>query len=155
MTKESPNDGDRYVGIRMRIRRTLLGMSQERLGEILGITFRQIQKYEKGANRVGVGRLLDIALALDVPASYFFEGYPKIGSDRPDQNPSPDIQHLMSTREGLALGRAFVRILDPAIQHSFVKMAKSVADKMASPEEREAVSATIRHDSPRKPKQLA
>src|SRR5512145_1807794 len=68
-----PNPIDVHVGSRVRLRRTLLGMSQEKLGEAIGLTFQQVQKYERGANRIGSSRLFDLARVLDVPVSYFFE----------------------------------------------------------------------------------
>jgi transcriptional regulator with XRE-family HTH domain len=80
LVKKSPSDADRHIGRRIRLRRISIGMSQERLGELLGLTFQQVQKYEKGMNRVGAGRLVDVAGALGVPVSYFFEGYVKATS---------------------------------------------------------------------------
>jgi len=109
--------------MRIRMRRTVLGMSQERLGELLGITFQQIQKYEKGANRIGTGRLINIAEALDVPITYFFEGYMKVA---PDETVGGDLSRLMFMPEGLALARAFVQITDPVIRQSFVTMAEAI-----------------------------
>jgi len=123
MAKKSPNAGDRHVGMRIRMRRTVLGMSQERLGELLGITFQQIQKYEKSANRIGTGRLINIAEALDVPITYFFEGYMKVA---PDETVGGDLSRLMFMPEGLALARAFVQITDPVIRQSFVTMAEAI-----------------------------
>ena len=76
MTKKAPNPIDKHVGSRVRMRRMMIGMSQEKLGEKLGITFQQIQKYEKGTNRVGASRLQQIATSLSVPPSFFFEGAP-------------------------------------------------------------------------------
>src|SRR5690348_7052572 len=75
-SKGFPNPIDVHVGSRIRLRRTLLGMSQERLAEAIGLTFQQVQKYERGANRVGSSRLFDLARVLDVPVSYFFEDMP-------------------------------------------------------------------------------
>lgn len=123
MAKKSPNAGDRHVGMRIRMRRTALGMSQERLGELLGITFQQVQKYEKGTNRIGTGRLINIAEALNVPITYFFEGYANVASD----NVEGDLSQLMATREGLALARAFAQMTDPTIRQSFVTMAEAIA----------------------------
>lgn len=72
--KKSPNDADRHIGSQIKARRNAIGMSQEKLGEMLGLTFQQVQKYEKGMNRVGAGRLLDIGTILQVPVTYFYEG---------------------------------------------------------------------------------
>ena len=99
-------------------------MSQENLAAILGITFQQVQKYEKGKNRVGAGRLLEIATALKVPVAYFFEGY---ANDLADNDLETNLQQLMSTREGLAFARAFVRIANPAVRQSLVTMAEAMA----------------------------
>ena len=124
MAKKSPNAGDRHVGMRIRMRRTVLGMSQERLGELLGITFQQVQKYEKGTNRVGAGRLIDIAKALNVPITYFFEGYANVASGDDIEG---DLSQMMATREGYALARAFAQMTDPTIRQSFVNMAEAIA----------------------------
>ena len=78
MAKKSPNPIDRYVGARVRMRRMMLGMSQEKLGDALGLTFQQVQKYEKGANRIGASRLQHIAVIFQVPVSFFFEGAPNV-----------------------------------------------------------------------------
>lgn len=106
------------------MRRTVLRMSQERLGELLGITFQQIQKYEKGTNRIGAGRLINIAEALNVPITYFFEGYANVASE---ENVGGDLSQMMTTREGLALARAFAQMTDPIIRQSFVDMAEAIA----------------------------
>jgi len=124
MAKKSPNAGDRHVGMRIRMRRTVLGMSQERLGELLGITFQQVQKYEKGTNRVGAGRLIDIAKALNVPITYFFEGYTNVASG---DNVEGNLSQMMTMREGFALARAFAQMTDPTIRQSFVNMAEAIA----------------------------
>src|SRR6201988_3669252 len=76
MAKKAPNPIDRHVGSRVRMRRMMLGMSQEKLGDALGLTFQQVQKYEKGANRIGASRLQQISQILQVPVSFFFEGVP-------------------------------------------------------------------------------
>ena len=76
MAKKAPNPIDKHVGSRVRMRRMMLGMSQEKLGDALGLTFQQVQKYEKGANRIGASRLQQISLILQVPVSFFFEGAP-------------------------------------------------------------------------------
>src|SRR5437660_7840991 len=78
MAKKAPNPIDKYVGSRVRMRRMMLGMSQEKLGDALGLTFQQVQKYEKGANRIGASRLQQISLTLQVPVAFFFEGAPDL-----------------------------------------------------------------------------
>ncbi len=81
MAGKKPNPVDTHVGSRVRLRRMLLGMSQERLGESMGLTFQQVQKYEKGVNRIGASRLFQISKILDVPVQFFFEEAPHIGGD--------------------------------------------------------------------------
>src|SRR5688572_2571155 len=78
MAKKAPNPTDKHVGARVRMRRMMLGMSQEKLGDALGLTFQQVQKYEKGANRIGASRLQQIAHILQVPVAFFFEGAPNV-----------------------------------------------------------------------------
>jgi transcriptional regulator with XRE-family HTH domain len=125
--KKSPTDADKHIGLRIRLRRISIGMSQERLGEILGLTFQQIQKYEKGMNRVGAGRLVEVAEALGVTVGYFFEGYVKAGAS---DSPGDDIQPLISTPDSLAMARAFARISDLAVRKKLVAMVESVADAL-------------------------
>src|SRR6478672_7051744 len=92
MAKKAPNPTDKHVGARVRMRRMMLGMSQEKLGDALGLTFQQVQKYEKGANRIGASRLQQISQILQVPVSLFFEGVPAQRAERTDgitEAPSP------------------------------------------------------------------
>ncbi|OCJ11476.1 transcriptional regulator [Rhizobium sp. AC44/96] len=129
--KKKPNDIDVNVGQRIRLRRQILGMSQTTLGDALGITFQQVQKYEKGTNRVGASRLSHIASILSVPVSHFFEGMPTAeGSDRPDSvqhAPENLVTSFLSTSEGLALNRAFTKIVDPGIRKKIVGLVKALA----------------------------
>ena len=110
--KKKPNPIDIHVGSRVRLRRTMLGMSQEKLGEALGITFQQIQKYEKGTNRVGASRLQNISTILNVPVSFFFEdapGDPATGQPgMAEANSSNYVVDFLSSSEGLQLNRAFI-----------------------------------------------
>src|SRR5215207_1732981 len=104
MTK-APNPTDRHVGSRVRMRRIMLGMSQEKLGDALGLTFQQVQKYEKGTNRIGASRLQHIARILQVPISFFFEGAPEIPGQATglSEAPSPAyVADFLATSEGLA-----------------------------------------------------
>src|SRR6476646_3767213 len=113
MSTKAPNPVDKYVGSRVRMRRIMLGMSQEKLGEALGLTFKQIQKYEKGTNRVGASRLQQISEVLQVPVSFLFDGGPSgmAVSDASAESASPAyIADFLATSEGLALTRAFTRI---------------------------------------------
>ncbi len=129
--KKKPNPTDVHVGSRIRLRRNLLGMSQEKLGENLGITFQQIQKYEKGTNRVGASRLQAIATILGVPVSFFFEDAPggeaaEPGAKAPDASTAPTIEFCASP-EGLQLNRAFMRIRDVKIRRRIIELVKSLA----------------------------
>jgi transcriptional regulator with XRE-family HTH domain len=117
---KSPDTTDRHVGARIRLQRTLTGMTQEKLADILGITFQQVQKYEKGTNRVGAGRLLAISKALGVPVSFFFEGQASEAESKPS-----DVQSLLTSREGIALAQAFVRIESDAMRQAIVALAQA------------------------------
>lgn len=124
--KKRPNPIDVHVGCRIRLRRTMSGMSQERLGDSLGITFQQIQKYERGTNRVGASRLQNIANILDVPVSFFFENSPGQDTSLIDL-PQDDLQTFLSSPEGFRLNQEFVKITDPKIRHRIVEMVKAIA----------------------------
>lgn len=122
-----PNPIDVHVGSRVRLRRTLLGMSQEKLGDAIGLTFQQVQKYERGANRVGASRLYDLSRVLDVPVSYFFE---ELGEPAPavgEQADEPYQSNPMMKRETLELVRAYLRIADPQIKRRLFELAKALA----------------------------
>ncbi|MBB3952227.1 helix-turn-helix domain-containing protein [Aureimonas jatrophae] len=130
VNKKKPNPIDIHVGARVRLRRTMMGMSQEKLGEHLGITFQQIQKYEKGTNRIGASRLQKIAEVLNTPVSYFFEGAP--GDDEKAdglREPSADyIVDMLSTGESMQITRAFSRIRNPKIRRRLLDLVRSLAD---------------------------
>jgi transcriptional regulator with XRE-family HTH domain len=132
-----PNPIDIHVGQRVRQRRTLLGMSQEKLGEALNLTFQQIQKYERGANRVGSSRLFQMARVLDVPIAYFFDEMPGDVARRakhasaPAQgfadNPGPAYEaDPMTRRETLELVRAYYKITDPKVRKRLFEMTKAL-----------------------------
>lgn len=129
--KRKPNPIDIHVGSRVRLRRTMSGMSQEKLGEALGITFQQIQKYEKGANRIGASRLQHIASVLSTPISFFFEDAP--GSENVPQDGFSEtsstnyVVDFLSSSDGLQLNRAFVKIEDPKVRRKLVELAKVLA----------------------------
>jgi transcriptional regulator with XRE-family HTH domain len=125
---------DVHVGTRVRLRRMLLGMSQERLGEHLGLTFQQVQKYEKGVNRIGASRLFDLAKVLGVPVQFFYDEAPVGGHHAGDgapgfaDKPSESyVVEFLGSREGLELNKAFSRITDPKIRRSVVDLIKSIA----------------------------
>ena len=131
--KKKPNPIDSHVGSRIRLRRNMLGMSQEKLGEALGITFQQIQKYEKGTNRVGASRLQAIASILGVPAAFFFEDAPgqeAVGGRGFAEDSSVGYAaEFCSTSEGLQLNRAFVRIADAKVRRRIIELVKSLSDE--------------------------
>lgn len=141
-----PSPIDIHVGSRIRLRRTLLGMSQERLGEALGLTFQQVQKYERGVNRVGASRLFDISRVLDAPISYFFDDMPEGMSESPVSGPrgrmygfaeqqepfSAGVDDQLTKRETLELVRAYYRITDPSMRKRMFDLIKSLAPPEAA-----------------------
>lgn len=129
-----PNPVDIHVGSRVRLRRTLLGLSQEKLGEAVGLTFQQIQKYERGANRIGASRLFEFSRILDVPVSFFFDDMAErmkpsetpgvlAAADQPQAPLEPD---PLTRRETLELVRAYYRISDPQVRKRLFELAKSL-----------------------------
>jgi len=131
MAKKAPNPVDQYVGSRVRMRRLMLGMSQERLGDALGLTFQQIQKYEKGANRIGASRLQQIAHILQVPVAFFFDGAPAAPGQTHDgfsEAPSPSyVSDFLATSDGLALTKAFMGIKDAKLRRRIVDLVEQIA----------------------------
>src|SRR6266478_6568321 len=110
MSTKAPNPVDKYVGSRVRMRRIMLGMSQEKLGDALGLTFQQVQKYEKGTNRMGASRLQHISQILQVPVPFFFEGVPGQSKNVGDAQSPSYVSAFISSSDGLALIKAFTRI---------------------------------------------
>lgn len=110
----------------------MISMSQEKLGEQLGITFQQIQKYEKGTNRVGASRLQAIASILTVPVSFFFDGAPGLDSNQPsgfaEDSTEGSILSFSNSLEGLQLTRAFIKIRDPKVRRRVIDLVKAMAD---------------------------
>jgi transcriptional regulator with XRE-family HTH domain len=132
IAKKSPNPIDKHVGSRVRMRRMMLSMSQEKLGDALGLTFQQVQKYEKGTNRIGASRLQQISQILQVPVSFFFDGAPHApGSARSEgmgEAPSPAyVSDFLATSDGLALTKAFMRISDPKLRRRIVDLVEQIA----------------------------
>lgn len=131
--KKQPNPIDIHVGSRVRLRRMMLGMSQEKLGENLGITFQQIQKYEKGTNRIGASRLQHIARVLTVPVSFFFEDAPgaaaadSSGTGMAEQPSASYVVDFLSSSEGIQLNKAFIRIKDAKIRRKVIELVRAVA----------------------------
>ena len=130
MAKKAPNPTDKHVGARVRMRRMMLSMSQEKLGDALGLTFQQVQKYEKGANRIGASRLQQIAHILQVPVSFFFEGAPSVPGQQTDglaEAPSPAyVSDFLATSDGLALTKAFMRIKDAKLRRRIVDLVEQM-----------------------------
>lgn len=127
MTVKSPNPIDIHVGARVRMRRFLLGMSQGKLAEQLGVTFQQVQKYEKGMSRISASRLQAIANVFEVPVSFFFENIADHAHQ--DADPLSDASDAsLLTQDGVALNKAFVRIRSAKVRRSIVELVKLLAD---------------------------
>ena len=141
MVKTS-NIVDVYVGARLRMRRTMLGMSQSKLGELLGVTFQQIQKYEKGSNRISASRLQHTARVLEVSPGYFFEGAPAQAAEGGFAEPSPQsyVVDFLASTEGLQLNRAFMRVRDPKVRRRIVDLVVS----LASADDEDSSSSPVR-----------
>ncbi len=131
VAKYGPNPVDVHVGGRVRLRRTLLGMSQEKLGGALGLTFQQVQKYERGVNRIGASRLFHLSQILDVPVSFFFDDMPALDPDampglsetkQGGFEPDPLVK-----RETLELVRAYYKISDPKARKRLFELTKAIA----------------------------
>jgi transcriptional regulator with XRE-family HTH domain len=136
MIKKVPNPIDRHVGSRVRMRRMLASISQEKLGEALGLTFQQVQKYEKGTNRISASRLQQIAKMLDVPVSFFFEGAPT--GDMPetgfaDSAATTYISEFLATSEGVQLTKAFTRIRSGRVRRRIIDLVEALAEEDAGP----------------------
>jgi transcriptional regulator with XRE-family HTH domain len=130
MMKKSPNPIDKHVGSRVRMRRMMISMSQEKLGERLGITFQQIQKYEKGTNRIGASRLQQISTVMGVPVSFFFEGapVPEGSSGAFTESASPAyVADFLATSDGLSLTKAFMKVKDPKVRRRVVDLVEAIA----------------------------
>jgi transcriptional regulator with XRE-family HTH domain len=137
MVKKIPNPVDKHVGGRVRMRRMMVGMSQEKLGDALGLTFQQVQKYEKGTNRIGASRLQQISQILQAPVAFFFEGAPIAASETDATNgaqPSSYVSDFLSTSDGLALTKSFTRIKDAKLRRRIVELVQQIAGEEFAPE---------------------
>lgn len=123
---KSPDPTDKHVGLRIKARRLMLRMSQEKLGDALGLTFQQVQKYEKGVNRIGASRLQHIAHLLEVPVSFFFDGGPS-ARGAVAHTPSYVID-FTTNKDGVALARAFMSIKDSKLRHCIARLVEEIAD---------------------------
>ena len=137
-----PNPIDVHVGSRVRLRRMMLGMSQEKLGERMNLTFQQIQKYERGINRIGASRLFELARILQVPVQFYYDGLPL---QSPSDAIAPSMPGLaeaqgenyvvefLNSRDGLELNRAFIRITDPKVRRAIVELVRSLSNSPEPP----------------------
>ncbi|AFL51716.1 transcriptional regulator with XRE-family HTH domain [Sinorhizobium fredii] len=146
--KKNPNPIDTFVGSRVRMRRLMVGMSQEKLADGLGITFQQVQKYEKGTNRIGASRLQAIADILGVHPSFFFqqdEG-PQSRETAADVHESHEISSFVASKEGIALNRAFLKIADPVLRKKIIALVAAMAQSGET--EQTAVPSAAHHTEP-------
>ena len=123
---KKPEPVDKHVGSRVRMRRLMLGMSQEKLADAIGLTFQQVQKYEKGTNRMGSSRLHQIGNVLQVPVTFFFEGAPS-PSNKGSVHPEV-ISDFLSTADGLALVRAFMKLSNETLRRDIVRLVHTIAE---------------------------
>ena len=136
MVKKNPNPIDVHVGNRVRMRRMLVGMSQEKLGQRLGLTFQQIQKYEKGANRISASRLFQISEILGVPVQFFFEDLPRQDENEEagglgEAGDQSSIMDFLGSSEGLQLNRFFAQIGDTGVRRSIIELVRSLSRQEA------------------------
>ena len=129
--KKPPNPIDVHVGSRVRLRRMLVGMSQEKLGEQLSLTFQQVQKYEKGTNRIGASRLFQISRILSVPVQFFYddmsEAMPRPAAGFSEADGAENVMDFVSSNEGLALNRSYTRIKDPTLRRRVLDLIRTLA----------------------------
>jgi transcriptional regulator with XRE-family HTH domain len=132
MSTKSPNPIDKHVGNRLRMRRIMLGMSQTNLGDGLGLSFQQVQKYEKGTNRLSASKLQQCAGILQVPVEFFFEGVPSIPGAPKPKGPAPSVDYVsdfLASAAGLALVKAFTQIKDAKLRRCIVDLVEGIADQ--------------------------
>ena len=153
---DNPSPIDIHVGSRVRLRRNMLGLSQEKLGEAIGLTFQQVQKYERGANRIGASRLHDLSQVLDVPVSFFFDdtdpvrapaipaGFAEPAAEAFDADP-------LQRRETVELISAYYRIDDPALRRRLFELARALAVGAERPEAKLRGGAPISRHPPARP----
>src|SRR4051794_40784417 len=120
-----PNPVDRHVGLRIRMRRKELGISQEKLAESIGLTFQQVQKYERAANRVSASKLWEVARALETSISYFYEGLPTEGDLR--FRTGPKLEDFLLTTEGMELARYFPQIPQQGVRRQILELVRTMA----------------------------
>ena len=134
-TKKNPNPVDIHVGGRVRLRRMLVGLSQEKLGTSMGLTFQQIQKYEKGVNRIGASRLFRLSQVLDVPVQFFFDGMPpmqgSVATGMAEPKQEAFLYEFLNTRDGLELNRAFVKVTNADMRKAVIELVRSLGRNQA------------------------
>lgn len=149
MGKKSPHPVDVHVGGRVRLRRMLLGMSQDRLGEALGLTFQQVQKYEKGVNRIGASRIFEIAKILDVPIQYFYDDFEgraaeNFGFAENNNEDDAGFMQLLHSPEGVQLCRHFAEIRDPKVRKRVLDLVKTLSEGESRGLEEDKAGADMR-----------
>ena len=129
-TKKPPDPVDIHVGSRVRLRRIIVGLSLEKLGDSMGLTHQQIQKYEKGVNRIGASRLFKLSQVLEVPVQFFFEGMPSAGrsanTGMAERDNDAFLYEFLNTRDGLELNRAFIKVGDTNVRRSVIDLVRSL-----------------------------
>ena len=128
MAKKIANPVDQHVGARIRMQRMVRGLSQTGLGKAVGVTFQQVQKYEKGVNRVSASRLQEIANVLKVRPDFFFEEASAKAIGNSDSRETAIIEGFISSRDGIALSKAFINITDTKIRRSIVALVEQIAE---------------------------
>lgn len=128
--KGGPDPMDAHVGSRVKLRRLVMGLSQEALGKQLDLTFQQIQKYEKGANRIGAGRLMQLAEILEVPIQFFYDDFGKMiaGPGFAEDDPHDELMEFVSSPEGVELCRHFSEIEDPKVRKRVLDLVRSISE---------------------------
>ena len=139
MSERSANPVDVHVGARVRLRRLMLRMSQDKLGERLGVTFQQIQKYERGANRVSASRLWGMAAVLDVPVQYFFEGLDEkaFANGFSDNDQTPMVYDFINSPDGVQLAAAFSHITDQKVRRQVLQLVRALSEESEENEKTE------------------
>jgi transcriptional regulator with XRE-family HTH domain len=133
MIRKAPNPIDKHVGSRVRLRRMMLSLSQEKLGNALGLTFQQVQKYEKGTNRIGASRLQQISIILQVPVSFFFEGAPGPSSEGFGETPSSGyLTDFLASTEGFALAKAFTAVKSAKLRRRIIELLQEMGGEEAT-----------------------
>jgi transcriptional regulator with XRE-family HTH domain len=148
---KKPHPVDVHVGGRVRLRRTMLGISQDKLGEGLGLTFQQVQKYEKGVNRIGASRLFEISHLLNVPVQFFYDGFASMErgvygfAEGETDDDGGAFMNLLKSPEGIQLCKAFAEIGDPKVRRRVVDLVKTLADgaKASAQTENKTVKAHV------------